>query len=289
VANCFMAGESVTRSSHGWVRDIVRFRCGRHVFEFRQNKLARSAQFADHKGALVDTSEVLVEGVSVKSLPTVRRMLDSICWLLSFAGLSRVVSYRYEFPRGSGFGESHSVVAQSNYFRPTLEIRDGATVRSFVEQTYRRFRTLQRRRRLPVVIDYLVLADRVAQPTEVRLVLLFVALECLKDTFAKDRGLLFVKGSYRHPSKPNKLGRPYSFEDLLRLMLADVGMRRGLRRIVRLRNEIVHTGLSTRTHTQQWAIYERAHDVVREYILRLLGYHGTYFTYSHTGSKVVVL
>jgi hypothetical protein len=288
VANCFMGGDEITKRGNRSARDIVNFRCGGYVFRFRQNAVALSPSFSDSCGDLVDTSEVLVEGVSPTSLATVRRILDSICWLLSLAGLSRVVSYRYEYPQGSGLGGDQSVVAQSSYFRPTIEIRDGAAVRTFVEQTYPKFRTLQRRRKLPVVIDYLVLAERVAQPMEVRLVLLFVALECLKTTYAKSHGMPFIAGRYHQPSsKPSKLGRVCGFEDLLKLMLTEVGMRRGLRRIVQLRNDIVHSGVSRRSYTQQLSTYERAHDVVREYLLRLLGYHGTYLTYSSAGSRCV--
>jgi hypothetical protein len=53
-----------------------------------------------------------------------------------------------------------------------------------------------------------------------------------------------------------------------------------LKRIVKLRNEIIHSGLSQRSHPQGWVMYEKIHDLLREYILRLLGFHGTYLVYS---------
>ena len=290
VANCFMAGDEITRRERSCVRDVVRFRCGQYEFVFRQNAVALSASFADHRGDLVDTSVVVVEGVTATKLPTVLRMLDSICWLLSFAGMSRVVRYRYEFPAGSDQTHAHSVVAQSNYFRPAIEIRDGAVARSFVEQVYPTFRSLLRTRRLPVVIDYLVLAESVAQPMEVRLVLLFVALENLKSTFARASGIPFSDGFYRlPPSKPGKKGKAYKFEELLEMMLADVGMKQGLKRIVGLRNDTIHTGVSCKSLAQQRLIYEHAHNVAREYLLRLLRYQGPYFMYSSVGMKSVNL
>jgi hypothetical protein len=66
-------------------------------------------------------------------------------------------------------------------------------------------------------------------------------------------------------------------------MLRLVDMRRVLKPVVALRNEIIHSGLSRKSHTRQWRMYERIQDLVREYLFRLLGYHGEFFTYASGG------
>jgi len=53
-----------------------------------------------------------------------------------------------------------------------------------------------------------------------------------------------------------------------------------LRRITNLRNEIIHFGLSRKPYTSLRKNYDFCHDIVREYLLRLLGYKGEYLIYS---------
>lgn len=121
------------------------------------------------------------------------------------------------------------------------------------------------------------------QPTECRLIFAFVLLENLKESFARSRSIPYVKGFFRVSIAAK--ARAYKFEELLDLMLKDVGMRRGLKRIVKIRNEIVHSGLYLRPHSKRWAAYERIHDLLREYVLRLLGYHGDYLTYTSASNS----
>lgn len=110
------------------------------------------------------------------------------------------------------------------------------------------------------------------------------ALENLKDTYARAAGIPYIKGFYRKPpSKPGNIGGQFGFEELLLEMLLSVGMRRGLKQVVTLRNEIIHSGLSRKPHARQLTMYERIQDLVREYIFRLLGYHGEFFLYASQG------
>ena len=125
-------------------------------------------------------------------------------------------------------------------------------------------------------------------PTEIRLLLLFIAIESVEDTFARAKSIPYSKGYFRKPpTRPGKPGATYGFEAFLLKMFADVGMRTGVKRIVQLRNEIIHSGLSRKPHSRQWAMYERIHDLVREYIIRLLRYHGGYLTYASQGNRAV--
>jgi len=63
-------------------------------------------------------------------------------------------------------------------------------------------------------------------------------------------------------------------------MFQEVEMNPTLTPIVELRNDLIHSGLSLKSHNEQTAIYNACQDMIREYILRLLGYTGDYFQFS---------
>jgi hypothetical protein len=86
-------------------------------------------------------------------------------------------------------------------------------------------------------------------------------------------------------------------------MLQDVGMPLppSFNQIKVLRNAMIHRGFIRETdnvtrhifgalppghmHTAMFGVMEQAQDVLREYILRLLGYKGDFWTYSNEGSR----
>lgn len=285
VANCLIGGEEVTRNEKGWTCDTVRLNCGGFQLELRQKREIAVGQLGRFKDQFVHTTDVVVRNVRQRQVSKLKKVLDQVCWLLSFAGLSRVMYFGHEYPDGSGNRHLISVVGVTSFFRPTLEIGDGAAVRNFIEQVYNTYATLEAKRKLNVVIDYLVQAERSGQPTELKLILAFIVLESLKDTYARERGIPYIKGFFRKRPRPSSGRDTYSFEELLQEMLRAVGMRRGVKRIVKLRNEIIHSGISRLSHSSRWSLYERAHDIIREYLLRLLGYHGPYLTYVSAGRQ----
>lgn len=286
VANCLISGDEVTRHPDGsWIRDVVRFNCGGREFTFRQRPDVAQGKIEPLKGTFCKTSTVEVENVTPIQRASVLATLDAICWLLSFATQSRIVCYGHEFSNGPENGCFKSVTGIANHFRPPLDPKDTSAIKSFIEQAYPAYQRLCKRRKLPFVFDNLVQAERPSQPTEIRLVLLFVTLENLKDTFAREKGIPYLKGFYRKlHRKPGKPGATLSFEELLLQTLRSVGMRRGLKQVVALRNEIIHSGLSRNPPARQWQMYERIQDIVREYIFRLLGYRGEFFTYASQGT-----
>jgi hypothetical protein len=283
-----MGGEEITHQPDGsWIRDIVRFKCNGREFIFRQRRDVALAKTETLKGTFCETSIVEVEGVKTTQLDSVLNALDAICWLLSFVCQSRVMRYGYCFPTATTHGHFRSVSGTANNFRTALDLHDAVAVKSFVEQAYPAFCRFEKKRKLAAVFDYLAQAERPNQPTEIRLLLLFVTLESLKDTYARETGIPYIKGFFRKPPrKHGKLGAAFSFEELLQQMLRSAGMRRGLKQVITLRNEIIHSGLSRRPHSRQWQMYERIQDIVREYIFRLLNYHGNFFTYSSGGMTV---
>lgn len=246
-----------------------------------------TGKISDFRGRFCETSEILVRDVQPSEVDKTLKSIEKICWLLSFAGLSRVVYYRHDYP-DDGFNQSqHAAIGTAEFFRPTINIQDGALVKSFVEQTYPNFERLEENRKINVAIDYMLQAERHEQPTECRLILAFVLLENLKYTFARSKSIPYINGYFR--KTPNSKGEKYSFKELMDLMLKDVGITRDLSAIIDLRNEIIHSGLSQKSQHDQWKIYEKTHDLLREYILKLLGYHGSYLTYVSASNLQAVL
>lgn len=288
VANCLMGGDEITRHPEGsFTRDVIRFKCDRWEFRFLQRLDVAQGKIEPLKGTFCETSTVEIENVEPDQIEEVLEVLNKICWLLSFASQSRVICYGHQFPEVSKIVHFKSAVGAANYFRPPFDLRDSATVRKFVEQTYPTYRLLSESRKLAVVFDYLVQAERPGQPTEIRLLLLFVTLENLKDTYASEKGIPYVNGFYRKPpAKPGKEGEKFSFKELLIQMLCSVSMTADLKQVVNLRNEIIHSGLSRELHAHQWAMYEHIQDLVREYVFRLLAYRGEFFTYASQGMDI---
>lgn len=284
IANCLIGGHLITKNGPSWIRDTVEFDIANRTFILKQNASVITGKLAERHGRFIETSEVLVKDVSPNELQNILATIHRLCWLLSFAGLSRVVCYGYDYPNDGTHSVRQAVAGTAEYFRPTLEINDGGLIKSFIEQTYATFIRLESSRKLSVVIDYLLQAERQHQPTECRLIFAFVLLENLKDTFARSEQIPFVDGHFKKTD-----GKSFHFKELLKRMFLDVGMTPDLTRAINLRNEIIHSGLSQRPHHELWRMYEEIHDLLREYILRLLGYRGSYLVYSLASNSTSII
>ncbi|MCE8510504.1 hypothetical protein KBY28_18780 [Ruegeria pomeroyi] len=225
-------------------------------------------------GGLIPSTQLVISGV--RSFAEGERVTDDLSRLLSLAAQSQVVPLSYRF---GGYGRQPlHPMGQALYFRPLLPIRDGAVMRTYLETVWPRYRLLRRRRKLAEVIDMLLIAELPVQPLEVKLAQLFIVMENLKSTHAKACGYPFRRGRYRDPAQPSRV---LGFEALLRDMFAEMGMRPGLRRLVTLRNEIVHFGLSRRPYESLRDHHDRGKDILHEYLLRLLGFRGRMLLYRH--------
>lgn len=172
-----------------------------------------------------------------------------------------------------------SVVARAGYSRPPFDIRNGKEIRLYLERVCQKYLRLEETRKLRVAIDYLVSAETLNLPLELRLATMFILLENLKSTFAKEQGYLFKRGHYRQKS-----GEAWTFTNLLDDMFNKGRMRSAdLSPIKDLRNEIIHSGTSQMSFDYQDEIYERCQDLIREYLLRLLNYSGDFRLYSGRG------
>ena len=280
IANCLIGCDEVTRTDDGgWIRNRMNLELGGFRLKLIQRKDVISGSPSKFQNQRVHTTDVIVSDVTESQIPPLEEVLKNLSWLLSLAGLSPVRYYGYEFPFGTGNGHTSAMHEGANWFLPIVPIRDGESVKEFLNQVYAPFCRLRKERRLQEIIHYLLEAER-TPVMEVKLLILFVTLEGLKDTYAKTSDIPYRRGYFWKTRKSKKRADRYSFEQLLRKMLRDGGMRRGLKRVVSLRNEIIHSGISRLPYSSLEATYERVHDIVREYLLRLLGYEGSYYSSS---------
>jgi hypothetical protein len=84
-------------------------------------------------------------------------------------------------------------------------------------------------------------------------------------------------------------GTARPFEALLTSMFAGVGMTPSLRDVVQLRNEILHSGLSARPFPELVSMNGNVLGLIREYLLRVLGYTGRFYTGEVGGIEAVIL
>ena len=116
IANCFVGGEEKTKTINGWIRNKLTFTVGGFQIEFFQREeiaLGRIDKFKDH---FVHTTDVIIRDIESKHIDRIDKTLKNLCWLLSFAGLSRVIYYGYEYPDSSGLGKKFSVSGTASFF-----------------------------------------------------------------------------------------------------------------------------------------------------------------------------
>jgi hypothetical protein len=181
------------------------------------------------------------------------------------------------------------VMGQIEYSRPAIETTRGDLVRSFLEKTWAKYHELRAGRKINLAFNYYVLSQQSGQPMELLLVVSFVLLESLKHHFALDAGYPFIKHFFRQKGATvSKPGPRRTFEDLLREMFQEVGMSPNLTPIKDLRNDLIHSGLSTKPQIDQTAIYDACQDIIREYLLRLLDYTGDYCRFSTPNNVSII-
>lgn len=280
IANCLIGGHEITQYGSSWICDLVTFNIADKKICLRQKPDVINSPMSALTDRFVETSEAIIECISPDGVAEAKAVIERLCWLLSFVGTCRVIPYGYEYPAKSGVKEVQSVSGLSRHFRPVFEIQDGRLIKSFVEQTYQKYAELESERKLNVIFDYLAQAEAPGQIMEVRSILSFVVLENLKHTFAHSKGIVYADGAFRKSTwTSGQRGHKYSFKELVKLMLDEVGMPRHLDAAYDLRNELIHSGLASLPFHEQRALYEDVHDLIREYLIRLLGYKGRYCPY----------
>lgn len=289
VANFLVRGEEWTElPDKKRIRNRVSLKLGGYDIDIIRTPESFDLTIAKAKGTFAYTTDIVVHNVRPSQRRHVEQLVDEIAELLSFATMSQVVRFGGDY---NGKISRQSVSGQTLYFRPALGASHGAQIKDFLVRTWPTYHRLRKRRMLNIVIAYVVTAELSHQPVEVRMLLGFVALENLKSTYAREAGYKFVKSAWRRistPPKSNPAKEPIAgFEDLLREMMMAVKMKRSLKRIVQLRNQIVHNGVSPRPIQSQIKGYFDTQDLAREYLLRLLGFKGTFYGYNNMDSRTL--
>ena len=268
VMNSKVQGESFSEEVDGKVvRDTSVFTCEgqRFILQTKPEQLA----------------EILVENVAPERVPATMEAIERICWLLAFATQSQVACYGHNYPDCTPHKVHNSIHRPGQNADPVIDPADSVAMRKFVDETYPQYKALESARSLKVVIDYMLQAARPGLPMECKLVFLSVLLENLKHTYGTHLQYAIKGGKFVDPVTKARLG----FQDMMNLMFSAVGMAPGLQPLVDLRNEVLHTGVASLTHAQQKLQYDAATDLIREYLLRLLGFKGN-FIVSPTGGSV---
>jgi len=237
----------------------------------------------DYRGRFIESGIIDIQGVNSTSEGEI--VLTDICWLLSLATMSHVIWYQYDF-NGSGRGTNGD--GRYNSWRPLLNYDEHECIKNFMGAAFCKYQELKDKRNLPAVIHYLLKCDEPNQPLEISFLFTSIILESLKSTFAHQKyeydnsGFLIPNTDKPKCGNGKKCIQRYlSFEELLMEMFAEVGMQPDLKDIKKLRNEVVHNGLSKdKGYESMRSIYEGAQDIIREYLLRILGYNGSFWIYS---------
>lgn len=290
IANCPIHGEEITRfDDGGWTRTRISLRIGRNRATLVQGRSVVMGKISELDGKQIHTTDLLLANVPEAKVEWALRIAEDVSWLLAFATMSPVNVFHWKYGERGSFWKPLGVV---QHFRPVVHTSNGAAIRNLIESCWARYRQLKYIRKLPAVIHYCVQTEAPGQPVEARLLGAFVLLENLKATYARSRSIPYVAGFFRKPALPGKSLRRadrYKFEELLRMMFLEVGMKPALRRLVSVRNEIIHFGLSRRPLDRLLDYYDRVHDLVREYLLRLLGFSGSFYAYSRPNGPMIKL
>jgi len=287
IGNCLLRGEEYTETDGKKVLNLIRVSLGGVSVKIIEDPAIAVGNFGDYEGKSIGTTNVLIEALPEAQFEQAQMLTRNLAALLSFATCSDVRQYGYYFPHGDVIESSAWLWGETRYFWPVLDTSDGRRIREYLEQTWDTYVSLRDSRQLDAAFYYFVQSNRNV-PLEMLLIVTFVLLESLKHSYARVAGYPFLKGHFRPlGAMRGHLGAAKGFEELLNEMLAAVGMSVSLTRIVGLRNEIIHSGLSQLEYEDKKRIYWNCQDILREYLLRLLGYHGQYRPMSTRGTAEI--
>jgi len=283
LANCPIRGIEFTKvkgenGAVSKVRNLVRLKISQVEFELHQRP-GMTSNFGRLKGGCFETTDVFVRQVEEADIPTILETLSLVAELLSFATESRVLPYSHEYPAGTEFGARHSMVGTVQWFRPPFD--EPEHIKLFVESCLGTYAQLRARRKLNVAIDYIHHSIMRGLAIEVQAGIACLAFENLRENFARDEGYPHVAGYFQKRGclKKDPKKRVH-FVDHLKEMFQKVGQFSDASRIIRIRNEVIHTGLMESNPTQKNDDLDFLESTLREYFLRTVGYHGPFFAYS---------
>ncbi|MCX5880427.1 MAG: hypothetical protein NTU74_00965 [Deltaproteobacteria bacterium] len=293
LSNCLAIGEHNSQRPDGSsIRDKIEWKLNNYEVILLQNEDMITQPLDQLRNRWIASSRVIIKNVTPPKVGVAENIARDLASMLHFAGMSQVHVFGNEYPMGSGNRITYSTTGIAKFFRPTFDVRNGTNLKSFVDQCWRSYIQLKQKRKLNIVFEMLTASEATLLPLEFRLASVFIALENLKDTYARSNNIPYVKGYFRKISSPPKHNlskeRKYTFEELLTLMLREVKIRKGLKRIIGLRNDIIHSGLSRRPYNSKWKTFENCHGIIRRYILKILNYKGECCSYEKPNSLLLI-
>ena len=114
---------------------------GYHV-ELYQHQDILTTQHDEYTNTFIRSTQIIVKDLPQKHLKKGKELIHDVSALLTFAGLSYVWCYAYEFPVGSGCGEGEAAWGTAQYIRPTIDIGDTEIVQQFIEQAWPAYQRL---------------------------------------------------------------------------------------------------------------------------------------------------
>jgi hypothetical protein len=296
LTNCLLMGEEVEALPDGsWYRSLIRLDLEGFKVELREYvSVINRSNWPKLRGQNILTTEVTIREITPADQPKAEAIARNLSELLTFATCSEVGVARFEYAPGNPPGAETATVGQLNRFLPVIDTAVGEAVHRFLDGTWVRYGIERDRRNLPAVFHYFALAGRDATPVELQLAILFIILEQLKHSYATLNHYPFFKGSFWEPgttkaaaSANGSLRR--GLADILKAMLGDVGMTPDLGPVVKLRNDILHSGLSAQPFRELETMSGEIEALIREYLLRLLGYTGWFYNGMDGGVRVEIV
>lgn len=230
------------------------------------------------QGKFICSTELHIKEVPRDKIDEIISIVHELASLFSFATDSKVEFYKL-YAEGMR-PKSLPVAGTCSNLEPIF--REHTEIKKFIENCWPCYNQLKEIRKLHVVIDLLVSIDEFPLYQEIKLATIFITIENLKYTYAKDKGYFFDNFFYRDDSKKERLG----FEKLLIEMFQDCSMTPDLSNVITLRNDIIHSCLSSMSFEEQGRILSLCKELVKEYFLRLIGYSGDYC--SSKGGRVKI-
>lgn len=281
IANCLIGGDTFSTIDGHKIRNVIQTHLDQFDVEIIQRPEFIIHGTDDYRGQSLHTTDLWIRNLPSQEFPAAELLVRDITELLSFAAVSDVVCFGYDFLDIQPISQRRAFVGETQRFRPLYDLQNGDWVRHYLETTLPTYRQIRDVRQLNITTAYYVLSEKHGLPIELQLVTLFVLLEHLKHTFGHQQGNPFIKGCFRnHGATTAQLGPKLTFEQLLTAMFGAVGMAPNLTTIISLRNELIHSGISQLDFQAKWAMLSAIQDILREYFLRLWDYHGEYSAFS---------
>lgn len=288
--NCLFVGETrIDRPNGGWYRGIIRLTLDGFQVEMRQPEwAAQDAKWRDVRGQWNETTQIRVLDVSAAQAPEAEALVERLAQLLGFATASEVGVAAWE-PRAEQPLRPSEGHLRNHKLPSPGDSHEGRRRRPSVRGIHMawlqpRTRAPQPRRCVPLP------CPRGARGHTARAqVGHTIVLEQLKHSYAVSNRYVFLGGFFHTPGTvtPSRRSRQ-GFQALLGAMFTAVGMNPVLNPVVDLRNEILHSGLSARPFAELMRMEGEILRLVREYLLRLLGYTGEFYTGEVAGVTAVI-